>query len=275
MRDENVDKELNEILNYETHVDIERLREIVYIEGGLSQDKRNLIWSFLLNVKSFDKSNESLNLKILKDTYTSPNDINRVEIFQDLLKYKYYNGNHRKKYERILNRHLNDNGEVYHSDLIYFVSPFIESIEMEYECSQCFEKFMKLFHNYFQVESINLRYSRFNMLFRLTQPQLYQHFVEEELEENDWALGWISTLLSRVLPISCVIRLFEVFFSLNDFELHIYIALALLQHLKTSLLARTYSELLPLLNDLPEVDVDKMVKQAINIREFVKEKEIL
>lgn len=49
-----IEKELNEILNYETHVDIERLKEIVLIEP-LSKEKRNIIWSFLLGVKSFDK----------------------------------------------------------------------------------------------------------------------------------------------------------------------------------------------------------------------------
>lgn len=230
-------------------------------------------------------ANESLKLKLLKDGYIQKDNYDKdLPIFSDLQKYIHFNPSQRKRFESVLSNFLNYQDDQYNSDLIYFLGPFISSIEQDYECYFCFKNFMSLKRNKYEIGPLSWGLGKFMMLFRETQNQLYVHFYEEELEPNDWALSWyvkfylisrVKTLLSRQLSMKSICRLWEIYFSINDFDLHLFVCLAILQHHKVTLIELNLSELITFLNYLGDLDVDKMVKSAYNIREFVREKEIL
>lgn len=74
--------------------------------------------------------------------------------------------------------------------MIYFLAPFLYSIDQDYECYFCFKNFMNLKRIKYEIGPLSWGLGKFMMLFRETQNQLYVHFYEEELEPNDWALSW-------------------------------------------------------------------------------------
>lgn len=85
----------------------------------------------------------------------------------------------------------------------------------------------------------------------------------------------VRSLLSRHISMKSICRLWEIYFSINDFDLHLFVCLAILQHYKVTLIELNLSELITFLNYLGDIEVDKIVKIAYNIREYVREKEIL
>jgi hypothetical protein len=67
-------------------------------------------------------------------------------------------------------------------------------------------------------------------------PALYNHFQDEEVDTKEWIQSWIESLLSKQLPIECILRLWDTYFSspegLNN---HVYVCLAILDHCKDDL----------------------------------------
>jgi hypothetical protein len=59
----------------------------------------------------------------------------------------------------------------------------------------------------------------------------FNHFEEEEVQPSEWAQSWLRWLLSKELPLSSVIRLWDTYFSANEgLDLHMYVCLAVLTH---------------------------------------------
>jgi hypothetical protein len=59
----------------------------------------------------------------------------------------------------------------------------------------------------------------------------FNHFEEEEVQPNDWAQSWLQWVLSRELPLSSLVRLWDTYLSCDEgLELHLYVCLAILTH---------------------------------------------
>eukprot|EP01080_Neovahlkampfia_damariscottae_P010102 gene10102-2522_t len=278
---EEIKKEINEILNAETFIDLEKLRDLLSSEGIPSKEERNILWKLFLNVLNIDKSvhYEITKSKRLKEEYLNNENINTdkevsIKIVSDIQKYsRFKNIEKRKKMKRILISYYNYYDIKYDYHFIHLLEPFIESMDEEFESYFSFNSFMNKIN--FKFENYNLKLGKFLMLFRNTQPQLYSHFQIEELESNQWSKDWIKYYLSFQLKFECLLEIWDMYFILNDFELHIYICLSILQHFTMILLDFNYSEILTFLNNLPKIPTNKIIKQALNIREYVKEKSLL
>eukprot|EP01135_Chromosphaera_perkinsii_P000681 Nk52_evm9s148 gene=Nk52_evmTU9s148 len=68
--------------------------------------------------------------------------------------------------------------------------------------------------DWFSPETTNRQMTNLMTYFRALMPDLYNHFEEEELEPNEWALNWLHYLLSRSLPLECTLRLWDKYFGL-------------------------------------------------------------
>jgi hypothetical protein len=69
-------------------------------------------------------------------------------------------------------------------------------------------------------------------------PDLYDHFMDEEIDVKDWLSNWFSNILSKELPLDCVLRLWDTYFSIeeaNGLELHTFVCLAILLQCKEDL----------------------------------------
>lgn len=111
------------------------------------------------------------------------------------------------------------------------------------------------------------RVVEFSQLFRTALPDLYEHFESEEVSLQSWALPWFEYLLSKELPIECVSRLWDVYFSQEDgLDLHPFICLAILRTSKDFLDELESCEIVGFLGRLPQLDVEFIVNEAISLR---------
>ncbi|KAJ3221256.1 hypothetical protein HK099_003664 [Clydaea vesicula] len=124
-------------------------------------------------------------------------------------------------------------------------------------------------HHYLQ-HSLSDRIANFLMLFRVLLPELYTHFEEEDLNFHEWTTTWFSNLLSKELPLECVLRLWDTYFSISDgYSLHTYVCLAVLNYMKENLEELEQSEIRGALNKLPNLDMDQVIGQAFNFKNEV------
>lgn len=96
------------------------------------------------------------------------------------------------------------------------------------------------------------------------------YFDEEDLSFNQWLVPWLDHLLSRELPLECVLRLWDTYFSSeinNEFSLHIYVCLAILEECQDDLLELEYAEIRGYLQHLPCFKMDEIISKALNLRD--------
>ncbi|KAK9768011.1 hypothetical protein K7432_001695 [Basidiobolus ranarum] len=179
-------------------------------------------------------------------------------------------------FENVISAYLNRNKAVeYTPALVSLCGPFVETIDNESEVFFCFERLMTILSEHFEECGVNEIVAKFLTLFRISIPDLYNYFQEEEVDLNEWATSWLLHLLAKELPLECLLRLWDSYFSSNDFlELHLYVCIAMLRYYKDNLEELEHSEIRALLLRLPELDMDQVIHQAIYLMHEIKEREI-
>ncbi|KAL0481393.1 hypothetical protein AKO1_012687 [Acrasis kona] len=305
--DSDLEKEFRELLEAETFVDLDKLRDLS--RHGIPEALRGEVWKYLLSVASPDKSEEVTKLKRLRKSYDAVNKkvIVRIkrEIYatyfdQKTMKTRAFAGLPEKQllFEQVLMAYFYYHDVPYDQGFIFVLAPFVRSIvknlrvvDLEHDIYYSFQALMSKLHPLFLI-SPELNYegelitsivrsltlvivAKLQMLFRHTQPDLHAYFEREEIEPNEWALNWIRYLLSAELPLNCVSRLWDTYFASNDLDLHPYVCLSVLQHHHETLMELEYSEICFYLSNLPEMNMDHIIKQAHNIRALVKARDWL
>jgi len=135
----------------------------------------------------------------------------------------------------------------------------------------CFESLYQILEQHFTKHSLEDRVSSFLMLFRILMPSLYSHLEDEEVSLNDWATQWFSSLLARQLPIPCVQRLWDTYFSTPEgIGMHVWVCLAILDMVSEGLEeCEGVGEVGGVLGKLPWLDMDQVIGQALNFRNLV------
>eukprot|EP00762_Andalucia_godoyi_P006709 ANDGO_06149.mRNA.1 ankyrin repeat-containing protein len=132
----------------------------------------------------------------------------------------------------------------------------------------------------FEESTMKYRVSKFLMLFRCTQPRLYEAFLEEEVAMHEWAVSWIKYWLLPQLTLAASIRLWDTYLAMasdsDREELHMCVCLAILASTQESMREFDYSEITSFLHELPEeIDMNKMLERAYNIREYIRSRNLL
>ncbi len=260
---------------------------------GIPAQLRGEVWRYLLNVASMDKSEEITKAKRLQLSYERydarpQNTLKHLgkKIKAEIQQHVHLLSSHILPKEKQVQLfqvllsflHYSEMTVQYDAGLVTMCLPFVISMEQEYEIFYSFYYFIKkaCYGGSFQINSkLQWEVGKLMMLLRCTQPELYQYFESEELEPNEWALQWLRYYLSRELPLFCVLRLWDTYLATNDWDLHTYICLSVLQYNTEVLMEYEYSELRYYLKHLPAMDMDKVIKQAYNIRAQVKARELL
>eukprot|EP00026_Physarum_polycephalum_P008914 Phypoly_transcript_09019.p1 GENE.Phypoly_transcript_09019~~Phypoly_transcript_09019.p1 ORF type:complete len:161 (-),score=45.90 Phypoly_transcript_09019:308-790(-) len=155
--------------------------------------------------------------------------------------------------------------------MLALLGPFVATLTLESDIYFCFCALMKKIEQEFAVDSIQNKSARFMMYFRSVQPELYNHFEEEEINSNDWATSWLQYLLACELPLDCVLRLWDTYFAGElGLELHIYVCLVILVNYAEELLEMEGTEILSFLQHLPVMDMEVVVAQAHNLYDEIR-----
>jgi len=281
-----------ELLYGEVYLDMERIKDLA--SHGVPDGVRAQVWKYLLGISRPDPS-EAMQLsrfqaqefeQALNKPSSGAAEFSKVitrplQRFKNSNKYLFQNNMNNdeivKTLENIVIAYLNNNPSAeFNPGMFSLIIPFLYVMKEPHHCFLCFEALMKLIDQYFYEHSLTDTIAYFLTCFRSVQPELYNYFEEEELDANNWATPWFQFLLGRALPLECILRLWDTYFSADDgFDLHIYVCLAILMEWQEELMELDHFEIKSYLQHLPPMDMDKIIAQAYNLRAEISKGRIL
>ncbi|RKP27471.1 rab-GTPase-TBC domain-containing protein [Syncephalis pseudoplumigaleata] len=258
MANNNDVEEFEDIMSAEVLVDMEKLRDMA--RSGVPNAVRGVVWRYLLGVESADRSREQSDSRRHIEEYEQL-DKENLEISKrvrgDVQRYQRRLAAQLASFaqqhdlaavvERILAAYINGNKHVEYSPaLVSLCMPFVFVCQAESDMYHCFSRLMGML---------------------------------EEVDVNEWATSWLQYLLSKELPLPCLLRLWDMYFSLDgNLENHVYVSdaalLALLRHYKDALEELEQSEIRTLLLRMPMLDIDEVIHQALNIRSEILQRQV-
>ncbi|KAH6560900.1 hypothetical protein BASA50_006244 [Batrachochytrium salamandrivorans] len=282
--------DFHEILNAETFVDIDKLKSAA--RYGIPDEVRGDVWKYLLGVDAADKSHEvSLHKEKYQEYlhYDKGNTLLEKRVRGETSRYCWRRKKEfdkagckdiEQKIENVVSAYLNvhyqhQSQNLLPEMLVSLCGPIACTLAIESEVYFSLEKVLAQTDELMSVRDLNQRLANFLMLFRILMPDLYNHFEEEQVNFREWATSWFQYLLSRELPLECVMRLWDTYFSITDgLSLHVFVCLAMLSHVKDNLEELEQSEIHSLLLRLPALDMDKIISHAFRIKYEVLEKSL-
>eukprot|EP00906_Rhabdomonas_costata_P037191 RCo052288 len=275
---------LHDVLDSEVFLDLPRLRDVC--RNGIPARVRPTVWKYLLRVSIPDKSQEETHVKRQTELYallsraTGP-DVRLEPLMQQLRTcYPELYGSPpvRGKVERVLRLYLST-GKMEHgfflTALPHLLHPFT-LVEREEDMYYCFCAFVTLNGSLLTVAGLRRTMGTFLMLMAHVLQDLHAHLDDEGVEPNQWLMEWLAFLLSKQLPLECVLRLWDFYIVGGTEEwvpLHAYVCLALLQQHCEKLLDMDGGEIVRYLQKLPTCNVDMVIRSAYNIREEVRSRD--
>ncbi|SCZ93835.1 BZ3500_MvSof-1268-A1-R1_Chr6-3g08917 [Microbotryum saponariae] len=170
--------------------------------------------------------------------------------------------------ENVLSAYLNRNlATEYHHGLVPLVAPLVWTLKTEAGMYFSFERLMTIREEYTSKHPLPARLTFFMTIFRQFLPDLFSYFEEEAVDTRELAAAWLESLFSREMPIGMLMRVWDVYFSIQDpMEFHPFVCLAILTTCKDALEELDQSEVRSMLLSLPVMDVDRLVVEAHNLR---------
>lgn len=98
-------------------------------------------------------------------------------------------------------------------------------------------------HYTFSQPGLRRMISRLEELIIRTEIDLHDHFIEEGLMYVQFTFRWMNCVLLRELPLYCVFRLWDTYFSeeRGGFEnFHVYVCVAFLKSFRKSLMGMEF-----------------------------------
>eukprot|EP01117_Protostelium_nocturnum_P014105 TRINITY_DN5323_c0_g1_i3.p1 TRINITY_DN5323_c0_g1~~TRINITY_DN5323_c0_g1_i3.p1 ORF type:complete len:265 (-),score=45.94 TRINITY_DN5323_c0_g1_i3:380-1174(-) len=255
--------QFRDILETEENVHMGNLIDIA--RHGIPSKVRGEVWKYLLGISKPDKAEEAKRERQQTQDYNNIDKSCSTEIVKSIKnqitrtysKYEFFQQpSVQNRIVEIISAYTNYAHDVeYNSSMISLIGPLVYSLKKDSEIFWCFEALMKKIEQHFSEDSLPDKMSRLMMYIRFVHSELANHFEEEELSLNDWSMSWLKYLFSRELPLECVLRLWDTYFS-DGFDLHIYVCIAILVNCAEELQELEISELKGLLQHLPVMDMD-------------------
>lgn len=279
--------ELAEVLESETHVDMDKLFSLC--RHGVPDHLRSEAWKYMLGVSRPEKSEEMSLGKRMEHEYA---EIARMAHLQHSEQSRGVKGEiqknqtslpycrdarTRQRVERILRCYLHSHSEDFKPGMVHLLGPFAQVYATEVEAYYCFEELMKRLEWSLSFDGCKRMTVTFRTLLRHALPELYFFFEEENCSGEVWLTSWLQFLLARELPLPCLLRLWDTYFSYHTshvhenslHELHIYVCLAILEVCTEQLMELDNAEVLWYLQHLPMLDMGQVLTQAFNIKDDV------
>ena len=107
----------------------------------------------------------------------------------------------------------------------------------------------------------------FKEIFKEKLPSLAEHFEQEGFVEDSWLLRWFMTLFTIILPMNCVLRVWD-YLVIDRTVMLFKTALAILYLYEDKLLNMDAGEISSFFSELKDsqIDPEALVKQASNIK---------
>lgn len=229
---------------------------------------RGLVWAALLGVEGDIQGKYD---SIDKDTPIPTDrqievDIPRCHQYDELLS----SPQGHIKFRRVLKAWV-----VSHPDLVYWqgldslCAPFLylnfNNEALAYACMSAF--IPKYLYNFFLKDNshvIQEYLTVFSQMIAFHDPELSNHLNEIGFIPDLYAIPWFLTMFTHVFPLHKIFHLWDTLL-LGNSSFPFCIGVAILQQLRDRLLANGFNECILLFSDLPEIDIERCVRESINL----------
>uniref|UniRef100_H3AH06 TBC domain-containing protein kinase-like protein n=1 Tax=Latimeria chalumnae TaxID=7897 RepID=H3AH06_LATCH len=164
---------------------------------------------------------------------------------------------------------------VSHPNLVYWqgldslCAPFLylnfNNEALAYACMSAF--IPKYLYNFFLKDNshvIQEYLTVFSQMIAFHDPELSNHLNEIGFIPDLYAIPWFLTMFTHVFPLHKIFHLWDTLL-LGNSSFPFCIGVAILQQLRDRLLANGFNECILLFSDLPEVDIERCVRESINL----------
>uniref|UniRef100_A0A673FNI1 TBC domain-containing protein kinase-like protein n=1 Tax=Sinocyclocheilus rhinocerous TaxID=307959 RepID=A0A673FNI1_9TELE len=220
---------------------------------------RGLAWAALLGVEGDIRSKYD---GIDKDTPIPTDrqievDIPRCHQYDELLS----SPQGHIKFRRVLKAWV-----VSHPDLVYWQVLLLFFLSaLAYACMSAF--IPKYLYNFFLKDNshvIQEYLTVFSQMIAFHDPELSNHLNEIGFIPDLYAIPWFLTMFTHVFPLHKIFHLWDTLL-LGNSSFPFCIGVAILQQLRDRLLANGFNECILLFSDLPEIDIERCVRESINL----------
>ncbi|KAH0500791.1 TBC domain-containing protein kinase-like protein [Microtus ochrogaster] len=147
---------------------------------------------------------------------------------------------------------------VSHPDLVYWQA-------LAYACMSAF--IPKYLYNFFLKDNshvIQEYLTVFSQMIAFHDPELSNHLNEIGFIPDLYAIPWFLTMFTHVFPLHKIFHLWDTLL-LGNSSFPFCIGVAILQQLRDRLLANGFNECILLFSDLPEIDIERCVRESVNL----------
>ncbi|CAF1036134.1 unnamed protein product [Brachionus calyciflorus] len=229
---------------------------------------RNLAWAVLLDVSS---NISEIYASINKEQITSTDrqidvDIPRCHQYEPLMA----TPQGHIKLKRVLKSWVISNPNlVYWQGLDSLCAPFLylnfNREEIAYGCLTNFVK--KYAANFFLKDNsavIHEYLAVFSHLISFNEPELASHFESIDFRPDLYAIPWFLTMFAHVFPLYKIFHLWDCLL-VGSSSFPLCIGVAILKQLRNILLNSDFNECILFFSELPEINIEKCVKDSVNI----------
>uniref|UniRef100_A0A3B4A0I5 Uncharacterized protein n=1 Tax=Periophthalmus magnuspinnatus TaxID=409849 RepID=A0A3B4A0I5_9GOBI len=216
---------------------------------------RGLAWAALLGIEGDIQAKYD---SIDKDTPIPTDrqievDIPRCHQYDELLS----SPQGHSKFRRVLKAWV-----VSHPDLNTFMNIILV---YTYACMSAF--IPKYLYNFFLKDNshvIQEYLTVFSQMIAFHDPELSNHLNEIGFIPDLYAIPWFLTMFTHVFPLHKIFHLWDTLL-LGNSSFPFCIGVAILQQLRDRLLANGFNECILLFSDLPEIDIERCVRESISL----------
>ncbi|XP_060914306.1 TBC domain-containing protein kinase-like protein isoform X1 [Labrus mixtus] len=174
------------------------------------------------------------------------------------------------KFRRVLKAWVVSHPElVYWQGLDSLCAPFLylnfNNEALAYACMSAF--IPKYLYNFFLKDNshvIQEYLTVFSQMIAFHDPELSNHLNEIGFIPDLYAIPWFLTMFTHVFPLHKIFHLWDTLL-LGNSSFPFCIGVAILQQLRDRLLANGFNECILLFSDLPEIDIERCVRESINL----------
>ena len=146
-------------------------------------------------------------------------------------------------------------------------------LHLEEDSFICFEKIMNEIQDIFirnkdnTDSGIHTRIKELNRLLKLVDKQIYDHFLEHNVEIQYFAFRWYTLFLTQEFEMPDILRLWDSIFGSDEkFEFLNMLCLAIIKCKKTDIIQSDFAGIMLAMQSLDKLDIEKLIKVADNIR---------
>lgn len=158
---------------------------------------------------------------------------------------------------------------VYWQGLDSLCAPFLKlNFNNEALAFACLSAFIpKYLYNFFLKDNsqvIHEYLAVFKQLIAFHDPELFNHLNEIGFQPELYAIPWFLTMFSHVFPLDKIYHLWDTLL-LGSSMLPLCVGVSILEQFREQLLSFGFNDCILLFSDMPEIDIERCVKDSIKI----------